>query len=112
MRIRAFEDRVQVLTTFEYKVYDQFHSGFVYDSNPQQIADFIRRTIHGTADFKRMTEFHIKSGTVVHVNLKNIVRKYEEGSSEDPSVIEKRKARAKDDFIKNNTKILGGDENI
>lgn len=104
--MHKFEDHVQVVTTFEYKVFDQFHTNFCYDATPQQIADLVRSKIHGTADFHKMTEFHVKTGAVVHVNLKGIVRKFEEGSNEDPAVIEKRKSRELDAFKEKNKNIL------
>lgn len=93
------EHTVQKITTFEYKVFDQRHTGFLYDSTPQQCADYIRKKINGTADFINMTEFYLKTGDVITVNLKTIVRNYEEGSEQDPKVITKRMAREKYEFV-------------
>jgi hypothetical protein len=105
-KMNKIEDFVQVVTTFEYKVFDQPHTGFMYDSKPQQIADLIRGGIHGTAEFTKMTEFHVKTGDVIYVNLKQIVRNYEEGSSNDPAVIRKKKERELKDFKDKNKHIL------
>ncbi len=102
----SIEKLVIKLTTFEYTVFDQKYSGFEYDANPQQIADLIRKDIHGTADFTKMTEFYLKTGDVVFVNLKTITRSYEEGSSDDPKVITKRKQRDIDTFKDKNKNIL------
>lgn len=100
------EQTVEKITTFEYKVFDQKHSGFLYDSTPQQCADYIRKKINGTAEFITMTEFYIKTGDVLPVNLKSITRNYEDGSDQDPAVINKRLARAKYEFVSNKNLLI------
>lgn len=49
----------QKITVVEFRAFDQFHDKHFYDSEPDQIAEFIFKKICPTAEIIKMTEYPI-----------------------------------------------------
>lgn len=84
------EDYIITITTFEFKMFDQLTTDYLYDVTPQQAADSIWKDKCSSAVFSKMTVFNIMTGHITHINLKNLVNDYESGTEEDLNILTKR----------------------